>query len=143
GVMLELGGLFQTKHPRKLLIGPGQIQALRNAGVLPSLNGTTKRGKKASRRTHVCGGLGGKKMNGERRLAIIQKLKSLGADKPCPRCEATHFDILGEGDIPLGPAVAYNRSLPSFIPGVVLACSKCGYLIHHALAILEPEKKNG
>ena len=47
-VMLELGGLFQARHPRKLLIGPGQIQALRNAGLLPKFNGTTKRGKKKS-----------------------------------------------------------------------------------------------
>ena len=45
GVMLELGGLFQTRYPRKLLIGPGQIQALRNAGLLPKLNGAKKRGK--------------------------------------------------------------------------------------------------
>lgn len=48
GVMLELGGLFQTRYPRKLMIGPGQIQALRNAGLLPKLNGTKKSGKKKS-----------------------------------------------------------------------------------------------
>jgi hypothetical protein len=48
GVMLDLGGLFQTRYPRKLLIGPGQIQALRNAGLLPKLNGAKKGGKKKS-----------------------------------------------------------------------------------------------
>ncbi len=45
GVMLELGGWFQARHPRKLLIGPGQIQALRNVGLLPKANGAKKRGK--------------------------------------------------------------------------------------------------
>ena len=47
-LLLELGGLFQTRHPRKLMIGPGQIQALRNAGLLPKLNGASKRGKNGS-----------------------------------------------------------------------------------------------
>jgi hypothetical protein len=47
-LLLELGGLFQTRHPRKLMIGPGQIQALRTAGLLPKLNGARKRAKKKS-----------------------------------------------------------------------------------------------
>jgi hypothetical protein len=45
-VLLELGGLFQTRHPRKLMIGPGQVRALRDAGLVPKLNGAPKRGKK-------------------------------------------------------------------------------------------------
>ena len=45
-LLLEMGGLFQTRHPRKLLIGPVQIQALRTAGLLPHVNGARKRGKK-------------------------------------------------------------------------------------------------
>jgi hypothetical protein len=78
-------------------------------------------------------------MDANRRLALITKLKEVGADKPCPRCDSPNFDILGEGDIPLGPIAGYNRSLPSYIPGVVVACSNCGYLMHHALAILKME----
>jgi hypothetical protein len=48
-LMLELGGLFQTRHPRQLLmLGPRQMQALRNAGLLPRQNGTKQRDKKKS-----------------------------------------------------------------------------------------------
>ncbi len=46
GVLLDLGGLFQTRHPRQLVIGPVQIKALRTAGLLPHVNGARKRGKK-------------------------------------------------------------------------------------------------
>lgn len=46
GLLLDMGGIFQTRHPRKLLIGPNQIQALRTAGLLPHVNGARKRGKK-------------------------------------------------------------------------------------------------
>ena len=48
GLLLEMGGLFQTRHPRKLLIGPGQIHALLKAGLLASVNGAPKRGQKKS-----------------------------------------------------------------------------------------------
>jgi hypothetical protein len=53
------------------------------------------------------------------------------------RCNTANFDILGEGDIPIGPLVGINRSLPAFIPGVVVACSNCGFLMYHALAVLK------
>ena len=49
GVLVEMGGLFQTRYPRKLLmLGPNQLQALRQAGLLPKVNGARKRGKKKS-----------------------------------------------------------------------------------------------
>ena len=47
-LLYEVGGMFRTKHPRQLVIGPGQIQALQAAGLLPKPKGARKRGKKQS-----------------------------------------------------------------------------------------------
>ncbi len=47
-LLLDLGGLFQTRHPRKLIIGPYQIESLRKAGLIPKLNGARQRGKTKS-----------------------------------------------------------------------------------------------
>ena len=47
GLLLEIGGYFRTIHPRKLVIGPYQIQCLRDAGLLPKIK--LKRGQKEVR----------------------------------------------------------------------------------------------
>jgi hypothetical protein len=46
GVLLDLGGLFRTRPPRKLVIGPAQLQVLQTAGLVPKTNGVRKRGQK-------------------------------------------------------------------------------------------------
>ena len=46
GLLLEMGGIFRTKPTRQLIIGPAQLQALRNAGLVPEANGARKRGQK-------------------------------------------------------------------------------------------------
>lgn len=47
GLMLEIGGFFWTRHPRKLVLNPYQVQVLRDAGVLPKPK--RKRGQKEVR----------------------------------------------------------------------------------------------
>jgi hypothetical protein len=46
GLLIRLGGMFRTKPVRQLVVGPAQLVALRQAGLVPKLNGETKRGKK-------------------------------------------------------------------------------------------------
>ncbi len=46
GILHEIGDTFSTRPTRRLVIGPFQIQALQNAGVLPKPNGAKKRGKR-------------------------------------------------------------------------------------------------
>jgi hypothetical protein len=46
GPLLEMGGVFRTKPVRQLVIGPGQLQALQAAGLVPKTNGARKRGQK-------------------------------------------------------------------------------------------------
>jgi hypothetical protein len=46
GLLLEMGGIFRTKPTRQLVIGPGQLQALQAAGLVPKTNGARKRGQK-------------------------------------------------------------------------------------------------
>ena len=45
-LIYEIGGIFWTKPVRRLVIGPGQLQALQTAGLVPKANGARKRGQK-------------------------------------------------------------------------------------------------
>lgn len=45
-LLYEIGGIFRTKPVRQLVIGPGQLQALQAAGLVPKTNGARKRGRK-------------------------------------------------------------------------------------------------
>lgn len=45
-LLYEIGGMFRTKPPRQLVVGPGQLQALQAAGLVPKDNGARKRGQK-------------------------------------------------------------------------------------------------
>jgi hypothetical protein len=45
-LLIEMGGIFRTKPPRKLVVGPAQLQALQQAGLAPKADGAKKRGKK-------------------------------------------------------------------------------------------------
>ena len=47
-LLLEMGGIFRTKPTRQLVIGPGQLEALRLAGLVPKGDGARKRGQKTS-----------------------------------------------------------------------------------------------
>jgi hypothetical protein len=46
GLLRRRGGFFRTKPYRQLVIDPGQLQALQEAGLVPKTNGAKKRGKK-------------------------------------------------------------------------------------------------
>jgi hypothetical protein len=49
GLLLEMGGLFWTKPTRRLVVGPGQLQVLQEAGLVRKTNGARKRGQKKTR----------------------------------------------------------------------------------------------
>jgi hypothetical protein len=46
GLLLRWGGFFRTKPYRQLVIDPGQLRALQEAGLVPK----TKRAKKGGKR---------------------------------------------------------------------------------------------
>ena len=46
GLLIRMGGIFRTKPVRQLVIGPAQLLALQQAGLVPKKNGAKKRGKK-------------------------------------------------------------------------------------------------
>jgi hypothetical protein len=46
GLLLNMGGFFRVKPNRELVIHPGQLHALQQAGLVPNTNGVKKRGKK-------------------------------------------------------------------------------------------------
>jgi hypothetical protein len=46
GLLIRMGGIFRTKPYRQFVIGPAQLLALQQAGLIPKTNGAKKRGKK-------------------------------------------------------------------------------------------------
>jgi hypothetical protein len=48
GLLYDLGGIFRTRPTRQLVVGPNQLQALRQAGLVPETNGARKRGQKSA-----------------------------------------------------------------------------------------------
>ena len=46
GLLYEMGGIFRSKPVRQLVIGPGQLQVLQAAGLVPKANGARKRAPK-------------------------------------------------------------------------------------------------
>jgi hypothetical protein len=50
GLLLEMGGIFRTRPTRQLVVGPAQLQALRQAGLVPKGNEARKRGQKKTKK---------------------------------------------------------------------------------------------
>lgn len=46
GLLYEMGGLFHTRPIRQIVVGPAQLEALRQAGLVAHVNGAKKSGKK-------------------------------------------------------------------------------------------------
>jgi hypothetical protein len=82
--------------------------------------------------------------------AIIEALKRVGADSPCPRCGNTSFALLGEYDFILSKQggivdlpIGNRRSQGRMVPAVLVGCEQCGYLSTHglgALGLLPPDE---
>lgn len=71
----------------------------------------------------------------ERLQAIVDALNTRGADLDCPRCKNENFQIAGETAVPLN-WTPHNQEPTPYIQVVIVVCSKCGYLAHHALGSL-------
>ena len=69
---------------------------------------------------------------------IIQELEKRGANLPCPRCGNKSFTLL-DGYVNQTLAGELSAAIivggPS-IPSAVTACTRCGFLSHHALGAL-------
>ena len=69
---------------------------------------------------------------------ITDALKSKQVNKPCPRCDASTFTVIGESEIsvkqPSSGLLSSNVQLS--IPTVVLACENCGFISQHAQVAL-------
>jgi uncharacterized Zn finger protein len=77
-------------------------------------------------------------MDKERQEEIIRVLQAKGVDKPCPRCGNEKFELIGETGIPLNerPNPLMFSTMGAVLPVVLIACSHCGYLTHHAQGLL-------
>ena len=47
GLLFEMGGMFRTKPTRQLVVGPFQLQVLRQAGLLPNVTRRSSRKTKS------------------------------------------------------------------------------------------------
>ena len=55
GLLLDMGGIFWTRPVSRLVIGPAQLQVLQAAGVVPKVNGASKRAKKKTQPGRAAG----------------------------------------------------------------------------------------
>jgi uncharacterized Zn finger protein len=76
------------------------------------------------------------KIDKNRNDQIIKALEAKGASNSCSRCGESRFEIVGESFIPIqdNPNVL-SIGGPS-VPTVIVACSSCGHVWHHALGVL-------
>ena len=93
-------------------------------------------------------------LNDDEKQNIIEVLQKRGAKQPCPRCRNKNFALIDgyfnqpiQKTIPVSITDIVNDG--AFISSVVVVCTRCGYLSHHALSILgllpadEPQPKGG
>jgi len=67
---------------------------------------------------------------------LANALEQKGASLPCPRCGGNKFQIVGESIISIQEDPAVFRIGGPGIPSVIVGCSKCGCLFHHATNLL-------
>lgn len=72
---------------------------------------------------------------------VAAKLRELGVDKSCPRCNSFNFEVVGEAPVLLIKEENRKRILdldnPKAIASIIVACSKCGFLTFHARCAIE------
>lgn len=75
-------------------------------------------------------------MDRQRSDQLIQALRDKGVNRPCPRCLATRFDVVGEAVISINEDPGMMNTGGPAIPVVLVACSHCGFVSQHAQAVL-------
>ena len=68
---------------------------------------------------------------------IVAALKQKGATRPCPRCNANAFALLGGYfNHAIEPRLGGMSIGGPSIPTVVVVCSNCGWVAEHAVGAL-------
>lgn len=70
---------------------------------------------------------------------IIKTISDKGAKLPCSRCDQDKFTLLDGYFKPIIKSSLtddVDYKMPS-VPSVVLICNNCGYIIQHAMGMLE------
>ena len=82
-------------------------------------------------------------MNKKEHNELIEKLRSLGATKNCPRCGNNQYDVPDSyGEIVIRPYLNKESSETKTISFVMVICDKCGYIAQHAITSLGyPDKE--
>lgn len=76
---------------------------------------------------------------------VTNALKRKGASNACARCGNTRFEVVGEVAITVmqqgsGLLSGLHDQMQT-VPTVLVACSNCGNISHHALGILTKSKE--
>lgn len=75
-------------------------------------------------------------MDLNRRESLSQQLQAKGVTLPCPRCGHLRFSVIGEAVLQIASGGGL-LGFPRDVPAVVLGCNNCGYLTHHAIAVVQ------
>lgn len=71
-------------------------------------------------------------MDEQRQREAIEALTTKGVKQPCPRCGNDRFEVVGEAMIALSEEPGTVVVGGPAVPVILVACSNCGLLTHHA-----------
>lgn len=77
------------------------------------------------------------KFSKKKRDEIIEKLKELGASKPCPRCGNKSF-IIADGYFQntVQNDLHHTTLGGKILPTAMIVCDQCGFVSQHSLGVL-------
>ena len=75
-------------------------------------------------------------MNHKDKDAIINALKEKNVVLPCPRCESSNFQVIGQTAISINENPTVISLGESAVPAALIVCTQCGFITMHALGSL-------
>ena len=72
-----------------------------------------------------------------RKEKIIKALQSKCVSLPCPRCQSTNFNVVGQTTMSLNDDPKVATLGGAVVPAALIACVQCGFITLHSLGVLD------
>ncbi len=75
-------------------------------------------------------------MNLQHKEAIIKALEEKNVSLPCPRCNSSNFQVIGQTTLSMSENPRVVSLGGAVTPAALITCSQCGFITLHALGAL-------
>jgi hypothetical protein len=80
-------------------------------------------------------------MTDAERTSIGERLKSRGANAPCPRCNNKLFFVVDNVALPFMPNLPHlSPSVNAALTAILTSCTNCGFIALHALDLIQHDR---